>query len=146
MTLLLPVARPAVEAFSPTPPGQQADGPARKEPAGPNDRTAGTARPVSTSAGGWVLDGPERFELPLRTVYLGRAKENDFTVEDPTVSGRHASLSPGNEAVTVHDLASRNGTFLNGVVVPRHTPTLAGHGDRLLFGSREYRLLRLSHG
>lgn len=54
----------------------------------------------------------------VRTSYsIGTAKDCDIVIEDPAVSPLHARLSllPGGEGYLVEDLASTNGTFLNGI-------------------------------
>jgi hypothetical protein len=45
---------------------------------------------------------------------LGRAAEADVVVRDPEVSRRHARFESRDGVVYVEDLASSNGTFLNG--------------------------------
>jgi FHA domain len=51
-------------------------------------------------------------ELKLGTNRLGRAADNDFPLEDPSVSAHHCELVWANDLVTVKDLASTNGTFI----------------------------------
>ncbi|MBI3408650.1 MAG: FHA domain-containing protein [Planctomycetes bacterium] len=45
---------------------------------------------------------------------LGRAADCDLVVSHPTVSRRHAELTVEGPLVTVKDLRSRNGTFVDG--------------------------------
>ena len=47
------------------------------------------------------------------TNYVGRAFANDFKIEDPSVSGSHAQIVVNDGGVTVKDLGSTNGTFIN---------------------------------
>ena len=52
--------------------------------------------------------------------------------EDPQISRRHASFSPAGAGLTVQDLGSTNGTFVNG---QRLTGTVAlSSGDRVQLG------------
>jgi hypothetical protein len=53
------------------------------------------------------------FELKPGTNYLGRAFSNDFKIEDPSVSGSHARIVVEGDLITLKDLGSTNGTFIN---------------------------------
>ncbi|MDP1827083.1 MAG: sigma 54-interacting transcriptional regulator [Archangium sp.] len=55
-------------------------------------------------------------ELTAATV-VGSAQDADVRLESPTVSRRHVRLTPTVSGVIVEDLASKNGTFLQGVRV-----------------------------
>jgi hypothetical protein len=48
---------------------------------------------------------------------LGRREGNDFTIDDPSVSGSHCEVILSDGAVRLRDLGSTNGTFINGVQV-----------------------------
>jgi len=68
---------------------------------------------------------------------LGRGKA-DIVLTDPKVSSRHAELKlfgPGH--YYVYDLASTNGTFLNGARVDRRR---FGHEDELRVGDTVFRV------
>lgn len=45
---------------------------------------------------------------------IGRSRDADLTIDDDTVSRRHAELRGGREELEVEDLGSSNGTTLNG--------------------------------
>lgn len=53
------------------------------------------------------------FELKPGANYLGRGFSNDFKIEDPSVSGNHVQIIVNGEVITVRDLGSTNGTFIN---------------------------------
>lgn len=55
-------------------------------------------------------------ELPLElgTVVLGRGQDADIRFEDELVSRRHCALTFNGQSVTVEDLGSTNGTFVDG--------------------------------
>ena len=55
-------------------------------------------------------------ELPLElgTVVLGRGQDADIRFEDELVSRRHCALTFDGQSVTVKDLGSTNGTFVDG--------------------------------
>ncbi|GAA2992662.1 ABC transporter ATP-binding protein [Streptomyces fulvorobeus] len=64
--------------------------------------------------------------LPARTVRIGRGDGNDLVVDDLLVSRRHAELRAlADGTYEIVDLASHNGTFLNGAPVDR-APVAAG--------------------
>lgn len=44
-------------------------------------------------------------------------KKSDLALDDKTVSGEHISIRPDGEAFTVTDMASRNGTLVNGTKI-----------------------------
>ena len=64
-----------------------------------------------------VIEGPDLgglFPLPANEPQLiGRSSEA-LPLKDPTISRRHAELTPDNGKWYLQDLASANGTFLNG--------------------------------
>jgi len=62
-----------------------------------------------------VTDGRETsFPLTGDTHTLGRHKNNDISVADPKVSSFHARIDRSPDGFVLVDLASRNGTFVNG--------------------------------
>src|SRR5688572_1755336 len=48
---------------------------------------------------------------------LGRREGNDFTIDDPSVSGSHCEVILSDGTVRLRDVGSTNGTFINGVQV-----------------------------
>ncbi|MDD5140382.1 MAG: FHA domain-containing protein [Verrucomicrobiales bacterium] len=59
------------------------------------------------------------WEIPLRTgiATLGREEGNDFVIDHPSVSGQHCEFMVMDSSVTVKDLGSFNGTFIDGQAV-----------------------------
>jgi FHA domain/B-box zinc finger len=53
------------------------------------------------------------FELKPGSNHVGRGFANDFTIEDGSVSTSHAQIVVDGDSVTVKDLGSTNGTFVN---------------------------------
>ena len=48
---------------------------------------------------------------------IGRGETNDFTINDPSVSGSHCLVIVLNGTVRLQDNGSTNGTFVNGARV-----------------------------
>lgn len=83
-----------------------------------------------------VLQGPDkgrRFELPdNEPQMIGRSSES-LPLNDPTISRRHAELTPDDGRWLIRDLKSANGTFVNGVRVMDRR--LLRAGDQIRTGS-----------
>ena len=79
-----------------------------------------------------------RFALSDRLTSLGRSVENEISLDDITVSRRHAVLEHTRDGFTVHDNGSLNGTYVNG---ERITTALLGHGDELQVGKFHFLFL-----
>lgn len=89
----------------------------------------------------WILQASEPDDTPLTfrlrsgaIKTIGRAARADFIVDRALVSRLHCRLTAGDEKLEVQDLASTNGTFVNGKRVER--AQMAG-GDRLRLGRIE---------
>jgi pSer/pThr/pTyr-binding forkhead associated (FHA) protein len=86
-----------------------------------------------------AIDGPilgQRFPVqgPLE---VGREASGIRLAHDANASRRHAVFQPGMGAVTVQDLGSTNGTFVNGQRVSQAT---AGPNDTIKIGSTTFRV------
>jgi pSer/pThr/pTyr-binding forkhead associated (FHA) protein len=81
-----------------------------------------------------VVEGPDagRSVDVSGPLEIGRDPDVTLVLQDPLVSRHHVRLTPGKEGVTVEDLGSMNGTFLNGNQL--HGPAAAGAGDQVLVG------------
>jgi len=76
--------------------------------------------------------GDQDFELTADHPYVvGRAVTSDIPIFDPTISRRHAELRVTQAGVTVKDLGSSNGTFINGA---RITEGQLAANDSVTFG------------
>jgi pSer/pThr/pTyr-binding forkhead associated (FHA) protein len=77
-------------------------------------------------------DGTAR-ELPLTgALEVGRDPAAGLVLDDQLVSRLHVRLTPETEQLTVEDLGSRNGTFVNDA--PIEAPTAVHPGDRVVVG------------
>jgi pSer/pThr/pTyr-binding forkhead associated (FHA) protein len=63
---------------------------------------------------------------------LGRSSEADVTLQDPYASEFHLRMSTSDGRLTVHDLGSTNGTYVNGRRIT--TPTVLRRGDAVQVG------------
>lgn len=59
----------------------------------------------------------ENFELRDGTYVLGRSEDSDIFLNDVTVSRKHAEISVKGNKVTIRDLDSLNGTFVNNQLI-----------------------------
>ncbi|HXO22626.1 MAG TPA: sigma 54-interacting transcriptional regulator [Thermoanaerobaculia bacterium] len=94
------------------------------------------ARPVLRLTGSvghrqlsFVVEGNENL--------VGSSASCDLALRVPGVSQRHASIRLDGNVLVVEDLASRNGTFVNGIAIQRRT---LEPGDEVSFGPVTFRL------
>jgi adenylate cyclase len=92
-------------------------------------------RLVSTS-GEHTFDCP-----PGRVLVLGRATQNEFPVQDPTISRRHAELEGTPTGIRVKDLGSSNGTFIGGAKLEERVVTV---GETVTFGKVAFNVVAVS--
>jgi pSer/pThr/pTyr-binding forkhead associated (FHA) protein len=71
-------------------------------------------------------------------VILGRSRNCDCVLAEPSVSRRHAELRHDAGRWLLRDLGSRNGTRVNGARLLGETEVAAG--DRVSFGDARFRL------
>jgi pSer/pThr/pTyr-binding forkhead associated (FHA) protein len=89
----------------------------------------------------WMLRTAEDAELPFtfritpgNVKTIGRAPRADFIVDAALVSRLHCRLAAGAGEIEAVDLASTNGTYVNGQRIERG---LLKEGDRLRIGAVE---------
>jgi hypothetical protein len=89
-----------------------------------------------------IVEGPEAGkQIPLDAGSVEIGRESGVGIEltsDDLVSRRHARLTPTPDGVTVEDLASRNGTFVNGDEI--HSPAVLVAGSQLTIGVTVFEL------
>lgn len=74
-------------------------------------------------------------------VSLGRARNKDIVLRDPSVSKFHAWFEVAEDgAVTIADAGSKNGTRVNGESLVARQPRQLALGDKLRFGTVQARL------
>jgi predicted component of type VI protein secretion system len=100
---------------------------------------------TSGSGEGWFLEMEERrIDLREGEVTLGRSRGCGVVLRDPSVSRGHALLSVRQGRVTLQDLRSSNGTYVNGKRLDKET--VIEEGDRVVIGETELFLRRAWDG
>ncbi len=82
-----------------------------------------------------AVSGPlkgQTFKLAEGELSIGRLSSNDVPVADIAVSRRHCVIKSTDGHFQIHDLESRNGSFVNAVPVKER---LLEHGDRIEVGN-----------
>jgi len=83
-------------------------------------------------------DGTQSYDLRMHApLIIGRAPTCDLAIVDPTISRRHAELVCDDTGVTLRDLGSSNGTFVNG---ERTQSARLEVDDLVAFGKVAFRL------
>lgn len=113
-----------------------------------NDFIASPTSPI------WVLQGANREGVPLRfhidpnnaaemTWVIGRqSKDCDFQIDQTNISRQHAEIKFDiSQGLTIRDLASTNGTYLNGKKLSSHWKVF-NDGDKVSIGAAQLQLLR----
>ncbi len=80
---------------------------------------------------------PLDVELTDEVLGIGRGTDNTIPLDDPSVSGHHAVISPGGEGYILKDLGSTNATCINGKECIAGAEYQLSPGDRLRFGKIE---------
>ncbi|CUS49000.1 MAG: ABC-type efflux pump hybrid permease / ATPase [Idiomarinaceae bacterium HL-53] len=79
----------------------------------------------------------EDIEVPAGTSLVGRAARNSIVLGADFVSGTHARLVNENGMLTVEDMGSTNGTFINGHQIPENEQIQLQTGMSLAFGDKD---------
>jgi DNA-binding winged helix-turn-helix (wHTH) protein len=80
----------------------------------------------------WLTNAATSFPLYMGENVIGRAPDNPLDVQHPTISRRHACIAIG-ESITLEDLGSKNGTWLDDERVT--APRVLDDGAVVSFGS-----------
>ncbi len=95
-------------------------------PSRPSGVVAATLQPV---------DGPDvgtTFTIPLGEITLGRADSNNVVADNRAISKVHARIERTRDVVTIQDLGSANGTFVNDLRIG--CPVVLGCSDLICLG------------
>ncbi len=92
----------------------------------------------------WLLSGQLQEDEAVRAIRIntspftvGRRNGTALTIDNPSVSGKHAELILEEGNLFVRDLGSTNGTFVNGMRIT--TPCKLKHGDLVQFAQIVFR-------
>ncbi|MFH1131800.1 MAG: DUF4388 domain-containing protein [Pseudomonadota bacterium] len=80
-------------------------------------------------------------EFPLKPdkeIIIGRSSELDMVLVEDMVSRKHAKISTADGQISIQDLGSTNGTFVNGEKIKR---VRLREGDRILIGTSIIKLV-----
>ncbi len=92
--------------------------------------------PVGKELAFEIVEGPKKgvkFFLPKGNVIIGRTSEADLSIDDDKIRRKHALVEAfGSDQIFISDLASTNGTFLNGM---RVRSIKMKDGDEIKFGA-----------
>lgn len=98
---------------------------------------------VFVKAGGthcWLLDRGRQVALKVGLNSVGRLPDNDVVIDDATVSRRHCAIVVHSDlTIEVHDVASKNGTTVNGNKI--HGSFRLHDGDELGLSERHLTFL-----
>tara|TARA_Y100000310_G_scaffold265358_2_gene276363 strand:- start:332 stop:829 length:498 start_codon:yes stop_codon:yes gene_type:complete len=86
------------------------------------------------------------FSFPIdgRGITIGRSERADLQILDGTVSSMHARLRYQNGILSIEDLSSTNGTYLNGRRITSRTPMRVRDGSQIKIAKRLENTLRLN--
>ena len=85
----------------------------------------------------WLMDRGKQIPLKVGLNSVGRLPDNDVVIDDATVSRRHCAIVVHSDlTIELHDVASKNGTTINGKKISG--PTRLRDGDEI--GLSEHRL------
>ncbi len=95
--------------------------------------------PISANAARLVQQvGGQIYPLNQPEIVIGREVGAEIALDDSQISRRHARLTITGNTVTIADLGSANGTFVNGRKIAG--PTSLQEGDRIRIGTHDFRI------
>jgi hypothetical protein len=103
----------------------------------------GTDRALASQLPCWLADGEFIYPLKMGVNTVGRSNDNDLVVDDGFISRRHcAILVHSSGSVELHDIASKNGTYINGHRV--QGPTTLKSGDEIRISNQQFIFMKRS--
>lgn len=78
------------------------------------------------------------YSLDKETVTIGRRPENDITIDNLAISGKHCQIITILNESFLEDLKSTNGTYVNGECITKHA---LQHGDVIGIGKHQLKYL-----
>jgi pSer/pThr/pTyr-binding forkhead associated (FHA) protein len=68
----------------------------------------------------------------------GRNQESDILLDSKKCSRTHALIRLEGNVLTLLDLRSKNGSYVNGLLLAAHTPHYLRAGDEIRFGNESF--------
>ncbi len=92
---------------------------------------------------GWQLisENGEIVEIKKEILIAGRSQESDIPLDSKKCSRTHALIKLEGNALTLIDLSSKNGTFVNNIQLTPNSSQHLREGDNLRFGDQKYKLV-----
>lgn len=87
----------------------------------------------------------KRYVLETGRAIIGRSYSNDVILDDPFVSPKHLLVARNGTGLFVKDLASENGTQVNGDMVLRDQELKIASGDEVCVGKTRLKLVLPDH-
>jgi DNA-binding winged helix-turn-helix (wHTH) protein len=97
------------------------------------EQSLGSATGIEGHSTHWVVWQSGQVRLAAGDNILGRGRRVTVWLDSPSISRRHARIVVTGSEAAVEDLASRNGTYVQGVKVT--TPMRLSDGDEIRLGS-----------
>lgn len=106
-----------------------------------SNKTAAIATPPKVEVAPATLYG-EGKEFPLRAGLnsFGRKADNDVSISDPYISGKHGVIEVAADGVFFTDIGSTNGTMLSDAKLSPNMRTAITEDDVIRLGSLEFRV------
>lgn len=98
-------------------------------PVGKHLDSIGEARPAS-----YLMFNKKKVELVAK-ITIGRESDNDVVVDNKLASRHHAMIQKIKDAYFLRDEGSTNGTFINGVRIPKEKYVKLNPGDKITIGN-----------
>ena len=138
-----PAPAPPVKAPVAAPPARPQPAPEAPPPGGsavpPDEQLTRPLEPRPASIRGVILEGPDmRFTLPPGDHEIGRLPGMSVQIEGSGVSRHHSMLRVSASEVTVEDLGSKNGTYVNSQRIVGARRLI--HGDKLAIGEIKFKV------
>ena len=87
----------------------------------------------------------KRYVIEEGRAIIGRSYSNDIILDDPFVSPKHLLVSQNGKGLYVKDLASENGTQVNGETVLQSKEIEITSGDEICIGKTKLKLVLRDH-
>lgn len=106
-----------------------------------SNKTAAISGPPVVEVAPGTLEGSDMsFALKKGANSFGRKADNDVTITDPYVSGKHGIIELAEDGIFLTDVGSSNGTLLNDAKLTPNMRTLITGDDEIRLGSLVFRV------